>query len=229
MPTRNAPAKLSPSRYGIQSPRLGTLAAAEGLPGGRLSDDGDYTRFNLSGSRLAGQSAASIRVEQALFKQVSWSETSLTAARFADVRFDACDLAGANWQAPRMSRVEFLNCRLIGMKLHQPEARDVLWRNCNLEYALSWNGSFKAARFENCVLSAASFEGADLSGVVFRQCDLSGADFRGATLAGADLRGSTLAGLQVGLAELRGAMIDPSQTASLAGLLGVVVKSLGEE
>jgi uncharacterized protein YjbI with pentapeptide repeats len=117
---------------------------------------------------------------------------------------------------------------LIGLKLHEPEMRDVLFSNCNLEYVICWSGSVKAAHFENCMLRGASFEGTDLSGVVFRKCDLSGADFRGTTLAGTDLRGSTLAGLQVGILELRGAIMDPSQTASLAGLLGVIVQWLDE-
>jgi len=224
MPPRSNSAKRPTARRGIQLPRLGPLTAVETLPGERLADDAGYTQLSLSNSRLAGQSASAIRVEQSVFKQVNWSQTSLSAPRLADVRFDGCDLAGADWQSARLARVEFVDCRLLGFKLQQPELRDVLWKTCNMEYAVCWSGSVKSARFEQCVLRAASFEGTDLSGVVFRNCDLSGADFRGATLGGADLRGSTLAGLQVGLAELRGAIIDPSQTASVAGLLGVIVQ-----
>ena len=220
--------KRSPSRNGFQSPRLGILDNVECLPGDQLVADAGYARISLSNYSLAGQSASAITVEQAQFKGVSWAETNLTAARFADARFDACDLAGASWHAARLTRVEFLNCRLIGLKLNQPELRDVLFLNCKMEYAVCWSGSFKTARFENCVLRGASFEGTDLSGVVFRKCDLSGADFRGTTLDGVDLRGSMLAGLQVGIPELRGAIIDPSQTTSLAGLLGVVVQWLDD-
>ena len=224
MPPRSNSAKRPPARHGIQAPRLGPLSVVEAMPGERLADDTGYTQISLTNGRLAGQAASAIRVEQSVFKQVNWSQTSLASPRLADIRFDGCDLAGADWQSARLARVEFLDCRLLGFKLQQPELRDVLWKSCNMEYAVCWTGSMKSARFEKCNLRAASFEGTDLSGAVFRGCDLSGTDFRGATLAGADLRGSTLAGLQVGLAELRGAIIDPSQTASLAGLLGVIVQ-----
>jgi uncharacterized protein YjbI with pentapeptide repeats len=200
------------------------MTSLDTLPTVLLADDACFSQVSLSSFRLAGQSARAISMDQAQFKQVSWAETNLTMARLADVRFDTCDLAGANWQTARMNRVEFLDCRLIGIKLHEPDVRDTLFLNCNLEYAVCCSGIFKAARFENCVLRGASFEGTDLSGVVFRKCDLGNADFRNTTLVGTDLRGSTLAGLQVGIPELRGAIIDPSQTAGLAGLLGVVVK-----
>jgi uncharacterized protein YjbI with pentapeptide repeats len=220
--------KHSQSRFGIRSPRLESSPSIEVLPDGQLADGAGYAQFSLSNCRLAGQSARAISVDRAQFKQVSWAETNLTNPRLADVRFDACDLAGADWQSPRLNRLEFLNCRLIGFKLHEPELRDVVFLNCNLEYAICWSGVFKGAHFRNCVLHGASFEGTDLSGVVFRKCDLTNADFRRTNLVGTDLRGSTLAGLQVGIPELRGAIIDPSQTAGLAGLLGVVVQWLDE-
>lgn len=40
-----------------------------------------------------------------------------------------------------------------------------------------------------------------------------------------DLRGSQLEGLRVGISELQGAIIAPSQAVHLASLLGIVVKA----
>lgn len=42
-----------------------------------------------------------------------------------------------------------------------------------------------------------------------------------AKLDGTDLRSSEIAGLQVGIADLRGAVVGPSQAAYLAGLMGL--------
>ena len=67
--------------------------------------------------------------------------------------------------------------------------------------------------------------GADLSGVLFSRCNLTRCDMTGARLSGADFRGSSIEGLKVGLDELQGAIVDPSQALSFASLLGLVVKS----
>ena len=76
MPPRSNSAKRPPARHGIQSPRLGPLSVVEVLPGERLADDGGYAQLSLSNSRLAGQAASAVRVEQSVFKQVNWSQTS---------------------------------------------------------------------------------------------------------------------------------------------------------
>jgi uncharacterized protein YjbI with pentapeptide repeats len=49
---------------------------------------------------------------------------------------------------------------------------------------------------------------------------------RGAVLTDVDLRGSNLRGMQIGVKELKGAIIEPRQAAEVAMLLGMVVKPL---
>ncbi|MBX0326629.1 pentapeptide repeat-containing protein [Oscillochloris sp. ZM17-4] len=100
---------------------------------------------------------------------------------------------------------------------------DVLVQRGNAEALRCWGATLRSVRFERCALRGASFAGSNLSGVIFRDCDLTGADFRETTLRGADLRGSTLAGLQVGLREIQGAIVSPSQAAELAAILGLAV------
>ncbi|HLF27654.1 MAG TPA: pentapeptide repeat-containing protein [Anaerolineae bacterium] len=211
-------------RDDILPPRLSALTPVETLPEGRLLDRAVYTQLELSNPDLAEQTAAGVLFEQVQLKHGNLSRTRLSKLRLIDVRFETCDMAGAEWERAHFRRVEVVGSRLVGAKLAEASLTDTLIKACNAEFALFWSATFKAARFEQCVLREASFVGANLAGVVFHQCDLSHADLRETQLAGADFRGSTIAGMQVGVKELQGAIIDPAQAAQIVGILGVVVK-----
>lgn len=209
-------------------PRLPSGSAQAELPGGALEDQGSYTRLVLERCELSDQTAADLLFDQVHCKRVGLSRTRLTDAQWLDVRCDVCDLTAVEWQKPHLTRVEFVGCRLLGARLLDAEIQDALFKDCVAEYALFWPAVFKTARFEHCQLREASFQGADLSGVVFHDCDLRQADFQGAKMVGTDLRGSQLEGMRVGVAELQGAIIAPSQAVHLASLLGIIVKAEDE-
>ena len=172
--------------------------------------------------------ADDVLFEHVYARHVQLSRTHLTGAQILDARFETCDFASAAWDKPHLRRVELLGCRMVGARLVQASLEDVLFKECSAEFAIFWNGTFSAARFEQCKLHQASFEGANLSGVVFAGCDLQQADFRNTKLVGADFRGSAIDGVQIGIRELQGAIIDPSQAVLLAALLGIQVKAVGE-
>ena len=219
------PPKPRPSpKTGLQPPQLPKLAMAEALPGEKLLDQAQYAQLALSGYNLAEQAAHQTLFEQVLFKRVNLSRTCLPRVEWRDARLEACDLSGVEWENARLRRVELIGCRLVGAKLLDASLEDVLIRNCEGDLALFWSAIFKVARFEHSRLREASFIKADLSGVIFRDCDLSRADLREAKLAGADFRQSIIGGMQVGLRELQGAIIDPTQTAYVAGLAGLVIR-----
>jgi uncharacterized protein YjbI with pentapeptide repeats len=219
------PPKPRPSlKTGLQPPQLPKLAYAEELPGEKLLDQAQYTQLALSGGTFAEQSAQQILFEQAVFKRVNFSRTRLPRVEWRDARLEACDLSGVEWEKARLRRVELIGCRLVGAKLLDAGLEDVLIRNCVGDLALFWSAIFKVARFEHSRLREASFVKADLTGVIFRDCDLSRADLREAKLAGADFRQSVIGGMQVGLRELQGVVIDPTQTAYVAGLAGLVIR-----
>lgn len=195
------------------------------LPGGMLADGASYSKLVLERCDLSDQAAEELLFDQVHCKRVGLSRTQLGHMQWLDVRCDVCDLTAAEWQKPHLTRVEFVGCRLMGLRLLDAELQDVQFKECAAEYALFWPAVFKGARFERCQLREASFQGADLSGVVFQDCDLRQADFQGAKMVGTDLRGSQLEGMRVGLAELQGAIIAPTQAVHLASLLGIVVKA----
>ncbi len=211
-------------RSGIQPPQLPKQAPVEELPGGRFEDEATYTDLHLANAVLSDQAAEGVLFERVHFKRVFLNGVNLASAQFIDVRLDGCDLTGAAWEKAHLNRVEVIGSRIMGLKLLDANVEDVLFKDSNGEFAMFWSSVFKRVRFENCKLSEASFGDANLSGVVFDKCDLTNANFQNATLAGADFRGSKLDGLRVGLKELQGAIIEPSQAVNVVGLLGITVK-----
>ena len=219
------PAKRTPvSRFGLQPPQLPKPVFADALPGVTLADHAEYSGLVLAGCSLADQAAQKVCFDQALLKRVNFGRTRLPGLQASDMRLEACDLSGAQWEKARLRRVELVGCRLVGAKLLDATFEDVLLDHCEADLALFWSASFKVARFERCRLREASFLKAQLPGVVFRDCDLSHADLREARLAGADFRRSVIDGLQVSLPDLRGVIIDPTQATAVAALAGLILR-----
>ena len=207
---------------GINPPQLPTQHAPLGTE--QVRDQATLTQGIVLDGDLSGQETEDLLVEQVHFKRGRLPNTHFPLAQVSDVRFDMCDLAAAEWEKAHLNRVEYIGCRMIGAKLIDSKIEHTLFQDCNMELALFWNAGFASARFERCVLRNASFEGANLAGVAFRACDLSQADLRGARLVGTDFRGSLIEGLRVGIKELQGAIIDPTQAVHLANLLGMTVR-----
>jgi uncharacterized protein YjbI with pentapeptide repeats len=212
------------ARDGRLPPQWSQITSAESLPGGRLADGERYQGFSLTGSQYAGQEASRVLFEQVHFKRVNLSRTRLPGVQWSDARLEGCDLSGVEWEKARLRRVELVGCRLVGARLLDAQLDDVLFRECQGDLAIVWSAVCRRVRFEQTRLREASFLKADLPGAVFDGCDLERADLREAQLLGADLRHSTLSGMQVGLRELRGAIIDSTQAIYVASLTGVVIR-----
>lgn len=205
-------------------PRLAAVTDVEAL-----EDGAAFRQVALDAADFAGQVADDVLFEQVHGKKLRLDQTHLTLAQLLDVRLETSDLTTIVWEKAHIQRVELVGSRLLGAAFVDCELTDVLFEQSNLELARFWGSTLRSVRFERCVLRQASFETVDLSGIIFRDCDLTDADLRGARLTGADLRGSTLSGMQVGAQDLRGAIIDPSQTIHLAALLGITVRERDEE
>jgi uncharacterized protein YjbI with pentapeptide repeats len=148
----------------------------------------------------------------------------MSGAHFRDCAFDACDLAHVRLDRGSGLRIALRHCRLLGLHAVDASFTEADFSDCIAPLALFFGARFKSARFSQCTLSEASFQECDLTGVTFRDCDLRRASFHGATLAGADLRGSQVDGIVAGARELQGVIVDPSQAALLAVLLGLDVR-----
>lgn len=209
---------------GVEPPQLPKRLPPGALPGGQLADQKSYVKLAFTNVDWSSQEAGDIYFEEVLLRRVIMTSARLPALQIVDARFDGCDLTGTEWEKAHINRVELIGSRIMGLKLLNATIANVLFKDCSGEFAMFWESTFQSVRFENCSLSEASFLGADLSGVVFDRCDLSNANLQGTTLMGTDFRGSKLDGLRVGLKELQGAIIDPSQAVHVVTLLGMTVK-----
>jgi len=218
------PRKRSAVNQLIEPPQLPKhLSPVETQPD-QLVDQVSYRQCSMNECDFSNQIAADIVFDQVVCKRLNLHLAEVPLAQVLDVRFDTCDLAGSTWEKAHLRRVEFLGCRILGIKVSDASLEDILFHNCNAEFARFWSATFKATHFEHCSLREASFQDTNLEGVIFRDCDLTKADLRGAKLAGTDFRGSIIDGVQVGIKELYGAIIDPTQVMHIANLVGVVVK-----
>ena len=201
-----------------------TRLRLDALPDGDPCADCRYADLTLVRAALGDQVAPDASFGRVWFERVRLDATRMPGLHIRDARFDGCDLAGADWQKAHLSAVEFVECRLLGIKLVEARIRDAIFSGCAASLGTFFAARFVAVRFTGCDLTEASFQEADLAGVIFERCDLRGANFHGASLVGADLRGSRLDGVRVGGTELRGAIVEPTQAALLAEVLGLVVR-----
>ena len=213
----------------LQPPQLPARLAPVVNVAEQLEHSATFREGVLTGCDFSAQTADDVLFEQVLCRHLRFDQAVLTLAQVLDVRLETCDLAASVWEKAHFRRVEVAGSRLLGAAFADCELTDVLFQQSNLELARFWGSTLRSVRFERCELRQASFENVDLSGVIFHDCDLTDADLRGARLVGADLRGSTLSSVQVGAQDLRGAIIDPSQTIHLAALLGITVRERGNE
>lgn len=202
------PPRLDPLRL----PTLDEGNAALLTPGSRV-EGLRFARADLDGRMLAGTifsecsfedaSAHGTDLSSAAFIETAFSRLnspvlSAPRSRFRDVTVDgsrigAAELYNAGWQS-----VHFSHCKLGFINLRGAKLRDVLFTDCTIEEL--------------------DLGGADALRVAFADCSADKLDLTGARLEHVDLRGLQLRAI-AGIAELRGATLDPYQVTELAPLL----------
>jgi uncharacterized protein YjbI with pentapeptide repeats len=189
----------------------------------------DGERVALQEMRLQDVEGANLkvdtfRVEGSLLERVHLAAGQFGSAVWKDVRFVGCDLANLRVHRMVLVRVEFVDCRLTGFSATALDWQDVLIRNGDLRYCQLQAGKFRNCEFEGSNWQEADLQQTDLAGSVFRSCNLAHADLHGAKLQNTDLRNSEVEGMLVGVNDLKGAIVDPSQAMILARVLGLQIK-----
>lgn len=194
-----------------------------------IEDEASFENLLLAGHDYSGQSASHVVLQSCHFKGVNFSRIDLPQLDLGDVRFDSCDIANGSFHKGIFDRVEFAGCRLLGLMANEARITNAAFEECNASLAQFRFSTLKAVRFEDCNLEGADFQEADLRGAIFRNCNLRDARMSSARLENADLRGSDIEGLRLGVDHLSGTIVEPSQAAYLASLLGLQVVSLDDE
>lgn len=165
----------------------------------------------------------SFRLEGSVLERVQLAGGQFGSAVWKDARLVGCDLANVRAHRIALVRVELVDCRLTGFCATALDWQDVMIQNGDLRYAQFQGGTFRNCEFDGCNLQDADLQEADLTGSLFRSCNLARADLHRAKLQNTDFRQSELDGMLVGLSDLQGAIVDPSQAMILARLLGLQI------
>jgi uncharacterized protein YjbI with pentapeptide repeats len=193
---------------------------------GRLFVDGEAVTIEeerLQDLERPNLKIGALRVESSLLERVQLAGGQCGSVVCKDVRLVGCDLANVRAHRIALVRVELVDCRLTGFRATALDWQDVLIHNGDVRYAQFQTGKFRSCEFEGCNFEEADFQEADLTGSIFRSCNLARADFHRAKLRNTDFRKSELDGMLVGMSDLQGAIVDPSQAMILARLMGLQI------
>jgi uncharacterized protein YjbI with pentapeptide repeats len=135
--------------------------------------------------------------------------------RAIDVRIEASDLSGSDFDESTFTRVVFHECRLSGAIFTRCSFRDVLFSGCRLNQANFAMSEASTMVFEDSDLQESDFYSASLNSSRFLDCNLTGAQFSKASTSSVRFHGSTLAELK-GAQGLAGAVIESAQVLPVA-------------
>ena len=211
----------------VKAPLLSKKRESAQISGG-ITDNDRYMTSLFSGLDLSGQEAHHPWFEDVLCANVLLTNTHFEVLVADDVRFEHCNMVGANWYKGAFHRVQFVDCFMTGFLAGETHFQDVLFKDCKINLAQMRFASFSAVRFEHCDLQESDLLQADCSALAFEECNLQGVEFSGCKLAGIDLSSCNTDGARVGIEELRGATIDLRQALALVRTLGITVKDLGD-
>ncbi|HEV3331444.1 MAG TPA: pentapeptide repeat-containing protein [Bryobacteraceae bacterium] len=192
----------------------------------RLFVDGEAVTIEEKGLRdleRPNLKIGALRVESSLLERVQLAGGQWGSVVWKDVRLAGCDLANVRAHRIALVRVELVDCRLTGFRASALDWQDVLIQNGDVRYAQFQSGKFRSCEFDGCNFEEADFQEADLTGSIFRSCNLARADFHRAKLRNTDFRKSEVDGMLVGMGDLQGAIVDPSQAMILARLMGLQI------
>jgi uncharacterized protein YjbI with pentapeptide repeats len=179
---------------------------------------------SIKGVKIEDRKAGTLRIEASVLEGVSLSGSSFGSIVWKDVRLIRCDLANLETHGLNLIRVELVDCRMTGLRAGIADCQDVFFSGGDQRYSQFRFSRFKSAEFDSCNFADADFQGSDLSGSIFRRCNLENAEMSKVKLMDADLRGSRVEGLQMNAADIRGAVVDPSQAMIFAALLGIRIE-----
>jgi uncharacterized protein YjbI with pentapeptide repeats len=148
------------------------------------------------------------RYEELEISGQNFGDSIVTDVSIATARFSKINARGAKWRNLRLLDVALTGCDLANIAWSGAKLMRVEFSGCRLTGADFNECKFSDVRFADCRIDQSLFQSANLERCLFEKCDLASADFENAKLD----------------KDVRGIIIDPSQTGDLMPALGVVVR-----
>jgi fluoroquinolone resistance protein len=181
------------------------------------------------GRDLSGESYELVAFVDVDMMEMVNDGTVFSGCAFRGVRFNVSRHMAAAFLNCTFTRCNFFNTTFTGCKL-----TGSMFDGCTFELLRVDGGDWSFTGLPGAKLATASFTdvrmreadltGAQCQGTRLRRVDLSGAMLHRADLTGADLRGSDLISLDPLTVQLKGAIIDPYQSLTIAAGLGLEVR-----
>ena len=219
---------------GVAPHRAELVELIGGATGPLIFDQCDFNGADLS----------RLDLQDAEFRNCTFLETSLYAAKLArtrwhrcragqadfesadlvDARFDTCDLNNSIWRRSRLASAAFTGCKLTGSHFEEVGQLGLTFENSLLAGAYCTRMNFKKARLVGLDFQDADLSGCDFREAVFEESSLRHAHLKDAHFEGADLRGADITGIKLGNPKLfKGAIISSRQAAEMMLELGLLV------
>ncbi len=173
---------------------------------------------------ISVQDAEAIEFVNVRFRNVHFKEAKITKMYLRDVVFEKCDLSNAHFEEVTMHRVAFYHCQMTGVIMADGRFNHVALENCNLQFVGMGFCNQKYTSYNECILKQADLYENSLKYMTFDKCELTGVNFTNTSLAGIDLSRSYFDQITVGIANLKGCIVNEEQAKILSTLLGLIVK-----
>ncbi|WP_227011657.1 pentapeptide repeat-containing protein [Paenibacillus lutimineralis] len=207
----------------IEPPRVAPdeLSLLE-LPG--IGSNDNYEMALVQDCVIEDQEANKATFDMVKFKNVLFSNTSLTGIELTDVIFEKCDLSNIDFSGAIIHRTEFRDCKMMGMNLTDATLRNVVLNHCLADYANFRFSNMKQVIIQDSFLRKADFGYSKWLKVEFYQADIDQAQLSDIDLNGIDLSDCAFNGLGVNVENLRGCIITREQAYVFANLFGLIIK-----
>ena len=129
-----------------------------------LAGTSEYYSQTFNDMDLSASSHSELEFEDCTFVKCDFSEAKFGKCKFIDCRFVDCNLNNITVSHSKFMEVTFEGSKLVGVdwsKAHWPSI-----------------ASFKALKFESCLISYSSFYGLELQEIAIVQCKALEVDFR---------------------------------------------------
>ena len=194
------------------------------MPETTLIDDEQYETRVFKHCDFSKSIATNIRFEDVYFHATTLSQTKFVDVKFRNIKFEECNLANTVLEKAHIEHAEFIKCQMTGFKYNEANMNSVLLKDYKLSLSQFRFSKLKNMTCIHCIFEESDFYHTDLSGAVITNCDLTKSEFSESMLKDTDLRTSNLAGIKIGIKDLHGAIIDPSQVSDLSWLLGATIE-----
>jgi len=187
-------------------------------------EESDVTARYIKEIAFTDMDFSKVCFRESLFENCKFNHCIFRKTDFLDVVFKSCDFSNSDFSDGYFNRCRFDSCKGVGANLQNSSLKYLSMIGSNFAYANFANAKLKTVLIHETDLSDANFEECKLQELELDDVKLIHASFFRTPLKGVDFTNAWIDRMIVSGEELKGAIVNASQAADLARLLGLIVK-----